>query len=235
MPTTNPSGFVTDADLIAAYPVFADDAWKVVVTSSADDTYVISVDDVPYSFGPSVGATITEIRDGLIAAMGPTIQGLFESVAEGTSAILIVSSVDNFSLNVLTSPDSLIATVEDGFSPADRECALALTRCLICASTWGCNTWRGHLASTVHYLKLWGKSRNAAGVGPTGQTTSMTQGPFSQSWGVTTPGNADDAWWSSTPEGQQFLSIRRSLGTFARGMVMGAGCFRGGGRRHGGY
>lgn len=223
---TNPSSFVTDAELIAAYPVFADDAWKVVVTSSADDTYTITIDGVDYSFGPTVAETITGIRDGLIAAMDPTFQGLFESTAEGSSSILILSNVDNFSLNLLTSPDSLIATVEDGFSPADRQCALDLTKCMICASTWGCNTWRGHLAATVHYLRLWGRSRSSSGTGPTGQTTAMRQGPFSQSWGVTTPSNADDAWWASTPEGQQFLSIRRSLGSFAFGMTMGSGCHR---------
>lgn len=226
MPATDPSSFVTDADLIAAYPVFADDAWKVTVTSSADDTYVVTVAGVDYSHGPTSGETIVEIRDGLLVPMSPTLQGLFLATGEGTNAISIISEVPDFSLNVLTSPATLIATVESGFSPADRQCALDLTKCLICASTWGCNTWRGHLAATVHYLKLWGRSRESAGTGPTGQTTSMTQGPYSQSWGVTTPSNAGDAWWSLTPEGNQFLSIRRSLGTFARGMVMGAGCLR---------
>lgn len=217
----NPSAFVTDDELIAAYPVFADDAWRVTVTSSADATYTVTVDGTGYPHGPTVGETITEIRDGLTAAMGPAIQGLFETAPEMANAILIVGTVDNFSLDVTTTPDSLIATVEAGVSPVDRQCALDLTKCLICASTWGCNTWRGHLAATVHYLKTWGKGRASAGITPSGQTTSMTQGPFSQSWAVTPPANSSDAWWASTPEGQQFLTIRSSLGTFARGMVMG--------------
>lgn len=223
---TNPSAFVTDDELIAAYPVFADDAWRVTVTSSADDTYTVTADGTGYSHGPTVGETITEIRDGLEVVMGPTIQGLFEVAPEGSNALFLLATIDNFSLNVLTSPDSLIATVEAGVSPADRQCALDLIKCLICASTWGCNTWRGHLAATVHYLKMWGQGKTSAGVTPSGQTTSMTQGPFSQSWAVTAPGNTSDAWWSATPEGQQFLAIRNSLGTFARGMVMGGRCLR---------
>lgn len=224
--TTNPRAFVTDDELIAAYPVFADDAWRVTVTSSADDTYTVTVADVAYPYGPTVGETVTQIRDGLQALMEPPIQGLFDVAPEGVSALLLVSEVEDFSLNVLTSPASLIATVEAGISPADRECALELTKCLICASTWGCNTWRGHLAATAHYLKSWGRDRSSSGVTPSGQTTSMTQGPFSQSWAVTAPTSMTDAWWASTPEGQQFLSIRNSLGTFARGMVMGMGCRR---------
>lgn len=226
MPATDPNSFVTDEELIAAYPVFADDKWKVTVTSSADALYKVIVDAVTYGHGPTVGETIEEIRDGLLVAMAPTVQGLFVATGEGTNAIQIVSNVPDFSLDVTTDPATLIATVLAGFSPADRQCALDLAKCLICPSTWGCNTWRGHLAATVHYLKLWSRSRNTQGTGQTGQTTSMTQGPYSQSWGVTTPGNTTDAWWSLTPEGQQYLTIRASLGTFARGMVMGMGCRR---------
>lgn len=226
MPTTDPSSFVTDADLLAAYPVFADDAWKVTVTSSADDTYTVTAGGTPFPHGPTVGESILNIRDGLLAAMAPTIQGLFETAADGTNAILMVSTVDNFPLDVSTDPATLFATVQSGVSPADRQCALDLTKCLICDTTWGCNTWRGHLSATVHYLKLWGRSRETSGTGPTGQTTSMGQGPYSQSWGVVMAANTSEAWWSMTPEGQQYLAIRNSLGTFARGMVMGMGCQR---------
>jgi hypothetical protein len=238
--TTNPNAFVTDDELIAAYPVFADDAWRVTVTSSADDTYTATVAGVDYSHGPTTGETTTEIRDGLLAAMAPTVQGLFESTADGVAALIMLSAVPNYSLNVLTDPASLIATVESGVAPADRQCALDLTKCLICPEKWGCNTWRAHLAATVHYLKMWGRSKGSAGATPGGQTTGMTQGPFSQSWATTQPKNGDDAWWSTTPEGQQFLAIRASLGTFARGMIMGAGCRRGvglgrGGRAYRGY
>ncbi len=226
MPTTNPNAFVTDADLIAAYPVFADDAWKVVVTSSADATYTVNVGATPFVHGPTVGESIMNIRDGLLVAMGPTIQGLFETAADGTNALLMVATVDNFSLNVTTDPSTLFATVESGVSPVDRQCALDLMECVICQSTWGCNTWRGHLAATVHYLKLWERSRASSGQGLTGQTTSMGQGPYSQSWAVSNPTNASDGWWAMTPEGTQFLSMRNSLGSFAFGMTMGMGCRR---------
>lgn len=226
MPTPNPNDYVTDAELIAAYPVFADDKWSVTVTSSADALYKVIVDLVTYGHGPTVGETIEEIRDGLLTAMAPTIQGLFVATGEGTNVIQIVSNVPDYSLNVTTDPATLIAAVLAGIAPADRQCALDLMQCVVCPATWGCNTWRGHLAATVHYLKLWQRSRNSQGTGQTGQVTQHVQGPYSTTWGVTTPSSTTDAWWSTTPEGQQFLAMRASLGTFARGMVMGMGCQR---------
>lgn len=219
MPAVDQYSFVTDDELIDAYPTFADDAWTITVTGSADDTYVVTVDGTPYSHGPTVGESITQIRDGLVAAMGPTIQGLFLVTAEGSNRMLLVSEVANYSLNVLTSPSSIIATAD--YTPADRQCALDIMECSFGAAIWGCKLWRGHLVATVHYLKTWGRGRRTATQGPTGQVTSHTQGPFSTSFSTITPGNMDDAFWSTTPEGMQYLALRNSLGSTAFGMRMG--------------
>ncbi len=221
MPAADPTAFATDADLVQFYPVFADVEWEVYVTDDADDTYTVTVAGVGYDF-VAVAETIESIRDGLLAAMVAGA-GVFASVGVNTNAIMISGIVPGFSLNVTVDPVTLLAIT--AFSPEIRTCFLDLTECKFCADVWDCHLWMGHLYATVHSLKMWTQSKETATVGPSGQITSMTQGPFSIAFGQNNQGQSgSDSWWNSTPEGQQYLALRDSLGSVAFGIEMGASC-----------
>lgn len=221
MPATDPTAFATDADLIQLYPVFADTEWEVYVTDDADDTYTVTVAGVAYDF-VAVAETVTSIRDGLLAAMAAG-SGVFTVVGVDGNAIMISGIVPGFSLNVTVSPATLQA--QAAFTPAIRTCYLDLTECNFDEDTWDCFLWRGHILATVHWLKMWAQSKAVVTPGPSGQITSMTQGPFSIGFGFNTSGqSSSDTWWASTPEGQQYLALRDSLGSVAFGIQMGAAC-----------
>ncbi len=220
MPSSDPNEFATDADLVQLYPVFADSSWTVWVTDSADDTYTVTVLGTGYSYVAS-GDTIAAIRDALIAPMTPSA-GLFTAAPNGTNAIGIAAVVPGTSLDVEVSPATLFATTQ--FSPTIRDCYLTLARCHFCADVWGCHLWRGHVLATAHMLKMWAQSKDAATHGPSGQITSMTQGPFSIGYGQSSTDSSSDSWWTSTPEGAQYLALRDSLGSVAFGITMGGTC-----------
>lgn len=221
MPATDPTAFATDADLVLLYPVFADVEWEVYVTDDADDTYTVTVAGVAYDF-VAVAETIESIRDGLLAAMVAGA-GVFASVGVNTNAIMISGVVPGFSLNVTVDPVTLQAKA--AFTPDIRTCILDLTECYFCADVWDCHLWMGHLLATAHRLKMWAQSKEIATSGPSGQITSMTQGPFSIGFGSNTKGqDGSDSWWNSTPEGAQYLALRDSLGSVAFGIEMGASC-----------
>lgn len=224
MPATDPSSFATDADLLLQYPVFADTQWQVIVRDDSDDTYTVTVAGVDYSF-VAVGETIESIRDGLLAALVAGV-GFFSSTPVNTNAIDLVSSVPGFSLAVETSPASLAAVVgPPGFTPELRTCYLELTKCYFDEEIWGCCLFQGHTAATAHMLKLWSSSKGTSGATPTGQTTSMTQGPYSQSWSTTSnTTTGSDGWWGLTPEGMSYIALRDSLGSVAFSPASGMDC-----------
>lgn len=220
MPAPDPNSFATDEQLLLLYPVFADDEWTVTVTGSADGTYSVTVLGVGYDF-VAVSNTIEEIRDGLVSSLSAS--GAFETTIEDDNRFLIVAEVSGTSLDVQVSPATLIATTQ--FPPSTRECFLTLSQCHFCVETWGCHLWRGHLAATAHMLKMWSESKDVASGTPTGMVTSMRQGPFSISWGQNTNGmDGSDSWWMGTPEGQQYIALRDSLGSVAFGIPMGGSC-----------
>lgn len=79
--------------------------WSVTVTSSADDTYTLTILGIDYDFVAS-SSTVTEIRDGLLAVIG-TPTGL-TAVAVSTDAIQVVSSIAGQQLVVMSVPASLV-------------------------------------------------------------------------------------------------------------------------------
>lgn len=112
--------------------------------------------------------------------------------------------------------------------PDVRSSYLELTQCDFNACVWGCKLWRGHLALTIHNLKMWSQSQGSGTTPtPTGSITSLTQGPYSASFAVATPGDSGDEWLSSTPEGKQYLALRKSLGPVPRPLRAARSC-RGG-------
>lgn len=78
--------------------------WLVTVTSSADDTYTITVLGADFDF-VAVGETITAIRDGLLTAIG--IPTGWTATAVGTAQIQIDSTITGQRLLPATSPASL--------------------------------------------------------------------------------------------------------------------------------
>jgi hypothetical protein len=100
--------------------------------------------------------------------------------------------------------------------------ALEFAGCLVC--NWGCSTWAACAAAAVHWLKMWGQGQSTIG-GPSGAVASMTQGPFSVSFAQAQLSSGSDGWWSSTPEGAQFLFLRRQQGPRPIALQGGASCF----------
>lgn len=95
-----------------AIPVTADsfifgalEQWLIAVTVPADDTYTLTILSIDYTFVAS-GATITEIRDGLLTAIGTQVE--FSASAVSTGAIQIASLVAGQQLIVKSVPASLV-------------------------------------------------------------------------------------------------------------------------------
>lgn len=85
--------------------------WLVTVTDDADDTYTITVLGTPYDFVAS-GDTTTDIRDGLLTAIG-TPTG-WTATAVGTAQIQIDSTVEGQRLFPATAPATMTLALVNG-------------------------------------------------------------------------------------------------------------------------
>lgn len=77
----------------------------VRVTDNADGLYRLTILAITYSF-TAVSASITAIRDGLLAAIGTP--GTFTAVVSGANGILLVGATAGVDLAVIPEPKTLI-------------------------------------------------------------------------------------------------------------------------------
>lgn len=231
----NPNACPTEAEILALYPVFAVtpytqgfNAFTVTVVSAAVGPYILTIDQVPFVYSAVGGDTVTIVRDMLIAVITATPNPNYIATASGIDAIVLTSLVDGRGLTVATNggPGGTEMTVAETTALVTTDIfhqALAFAECLVC--DWGCNTFNGCLSAAVHWLKLW-RAGQTATPGATGQVTSMTQGPFSVSFATTamSAASSSDSWWQGTPEGQQFLFLRKQIGPKPISLMSGQAC-----------
>ncbi|MEE9472909.1 MAG: DUF4054 domain-containing protein, partial [Acidimicrobiia bacterium] len=224
--THDPNICPTDDELLAAYPVFAAEpfatggnTWQmqVVAQSPAGSSglFLSNVDGVGYPYTADVADSIEVIRDGIQAIMDATLHIDWVVSPQATDLLNLTSAQIAIRLDVQSNlgPTGVELTLEETrpLTPAQPiHDALQAASCYVC-DTWGCSTWEACMAVAVHFLKTWNMSQDVD-PGPSGQIASMGQGPFSISWATTAANNGDDAWWSSTPEGQKYLALRRLQG-----------------------
>ena len=224
----------TEAQLLELYPVFqvspfttGFNAWTLTVTAVVAGVYVLSVDSQPSAVAAVGGEPITDIRDALLTEIGVTPHTTFIETASATDAIILTSLVDGRGLPVSSNlgPTGAEMTLDETTALTAGELihqALEFAGCMVC--DWGCSTFNGCLSAAIHWLKMWQQGQSTTG-GPSGQIASMTQGPFSVSFATSQgTGSGSDGWWGSTPEGTQFLFLRKQQGPRPIRLRGGQGC-----------
>ena len=209
----------TSEQLLELYPVFqvtpftaGFNAWTLDVVGVAAGPYLVNVDLQPSVFPAGGGESLTDIRDGLLTAIALTPHTTFIETPSGATALILTSLVEGRGLPVTTNlgPGELIHQ------------ALEFAGCIVC--DWGCNTFQGCLNAAVHWLKMWNQGQSTSG-GPAGQVVSMTQGPYSVTFAQAQLTSGSDGWWTGTPEGQQFLFLRKQQGPRPISLRGGQSCF----------
>ena len=227
----------TAAQLLELYPVFQKvpytmgfNSWTLDVIGVAAGPYLVNVDLQPSVFAAGGGESLTDIRDGLLAAIALTPHTTFIETPSGATALLLTSIVNGRGLPVTTNfgPTGAELTLDETIALTPEEIihqALEFAGCIVC--DWGCNTFMGCLNAAVHWLKMWTQGQSTTG-GPAGQVVSMTQGPYSVSFAQAQLTSGADGWWTGTAEGQQFLFLRRQNGPRPISLRAGQSCFAGG-------
>lgn len=225
----------TAAQLLELYPVFQAtpftsgfQAWTLDVVGVAAGPYLVNVDLQPSVFPAGGGESLTDIRDGLLAAIAATPHTTFIETPSGGTVILLTSIVDGRGLVVTTNlgPTGAEMTLVETTALTPGEIihqALEFASCIVC--DWGCNTFQGCLNAAVHWLKMWNDGQSTGG-GPSGQVVSMTQGPYSVSFAQSQAASGSDGWWGGSPEGQQFLFLRKQQGPRPISLRSGQACFQ---------
>lgn len=227
----------TEEQLLDLYPLFqvtpfttGFQAWTLDVVGVAAGPYLVNVDLQPSVFAAGGGETLTVIRDGLLAAIAATPHTTFIETPSGVTALILTSLVNGRGLSVTTNlgPGGTEMTLVETTPLTAGELihqALEFAGCLVC--DWGCNTFQGCLNAAVHWLKMWNQGQSTTG-GPSGQVLSMTEGPFSVSFAQSQTSSGADGWWGGTPEGGQFLFLRKQQGPRPINLQGGMSCFVGG-------
>lgn len=117
---------------------------------------------------------------------------------------------------------ALVAALDPLVTTQLIECA----DCKFDAVKWGCDLLEGSLAYVAHTMKMALAASTSTGTKvPTGQISSMSQGPVSASFAVSGAAS-EDSWMASTPEGLRFMSLRDCVATACTVNVSGGGsCF----------
>lgn len=108
---------------------------------------------------------------------------------------------------------ALYPLVHADSDPAYLAFILENSQCMFRVSKWGCHLLRGHLAYVVHSLKTKISADASTGTGAvSGDITAMSEGPVSTSFGTSASANEKDSWLATTPEGKEYISMRRLVG-----------------------
>lgn len=231
----NPNVCPTEAEILALYPVFGMspytegfNAFEADVVTAAGGPYILTIFGEAFVHNSVLGDTTTITRDALLDQMDASPSTKYLATSRSGDRILMTSLVDGQGLIVSTNggPNGTEMTLIETTPLVTTDIfhqAVAFAECLVC--DWGCNTWNGCLAAAVHWLKLW-RAGQTATPGATGQVTSMTQGPFSVSFATTamSAASSSDSWWQGTPEGQQFLFLRKQIGPRPISLMSGKAC-----------
>jgi len=223
----------TEAQLLELYPVFRVtpyttglNAWTLVVGSVAAGPYIVTVDSVPYAYPATGSETIEELRDAILAVMVAGTHTNWMASASSTDAVVMTSLVDGRGLSVASNlgPTGAEMSLAETMELTGTEVihnALSFAGCLVC--DWGCSTYDACMAAAVHWLKMWGQGQTKTG-GPSGPIASMGQGPFSVSFANNQMSSGADGWWGGSPEGANFLMLRRQQGPQFVRMRAGGRC-----------
>lgn len=224
----------TDAELLGLYPPFQTtpyasgfNAWTLDVVAVAAGPYLVNVDLQPSVF-PATGAeSTTDIRDGLLTAIAATPHTNFIETASGGTALLLTSIVNGRGLAVSSNlgPGGIEMTLIETTPLTAGDLihqALQFAGGLVC--DWGISTYQGCMSAAVHWLKMWGQGQTTTG-GPSGAIASMTQGPYSVSFSTPQMTSGSDGWWGGTPEGANFLFLRKQQGPRPINLSGGQACF----------
>ena len=90
------------------------------------------------------------------------------------------------------------------------------TKCNFDVDRWGCLYARGHSLYVAHLMSVYGVSgisAETASDGGGGPVTSQAADGVSRSYAAYTPGSASDSFLMQTKYGQEYLSLRNSVGT----------------------
>jgi hypothetical protein len=206
-----------DAYLIQLFPgvvITVREDWLVTILLASEGTYTVTLKGVPYAFEAPIGASLTEIRDGLQNELGGQ---LFAAINPVGVAGLQIEELGTGGLGLTVEgpiADSMSATLTAGgdANEALRIFWLANTLCFLppCCAFVCCpgDYTMMHAAIAAHFLFTMG-ALNSAG-GGANDFDSMKLGPAalnrgSKTWGAVSPADGDLA---KTAPGQLYLMIR---------------------------
>lgn len=225
----------TPEQLLELYPVFQTPpyasgfvVWTMDVVALGAGVYITTIASTPYVYvSDGTEADETALRDAILAVFQATPVAGWVTAASGPAGITINSTVDGVGLAVTSNlgPTGIELTLAQTTPLTPGEIilqALEFAGCMVC--DWGCSTFNACMAAAVHWLKMWGQGQST-GAGPSGQVTSMTQGPFSVSFATAQISSGSDGWWAGTPEGNQFLFLRKQQGPKPLRLRGGASCY----------
>ena len=209
--------FADDAYLVAAFPGVAQsvpERWAVTVVAAQQGPYTLTAQGAAYGFDAGLGATVTEVRDGLRTALGA--QMFAAVVSSGANAIVLQeASQGPLDLAVIGPADGTItATLINGGdgNAAGRAFWLEKVKCWLppcCLVTCKADYPLMHAALAAHYIDKFAGGATG-GSASMGQFKSMRLGPASleaaaKAWASANP--ADSALDDGGP-GSLYLSIR---------------------------
>ena len=236
-PTTCP----TAEQLLELYPVFAKppyvsgfQVWTMDVVGGGSGLYLLNILGVAYPYASDgTEPDVTAIRDAILAVLTAAPVPQWVATPDGATAIKISSTEDGLTLatssNLGPTGVELTLIASTPLTPTEVIThALEFAGCLVC--DWGCSTFDACMAAAVHWLKMWGQGQSTGG-GPSGQIASMGQGPFSVSFATGEATSGSDGWWGGSPEGSQFLFLRKQQGPRPIRLRSGSACYRGNSQR----
>ena len=228
----------TAAQLLELYPVFAKppyvtgfQVWTLDVVGLGAGLYLTNILSVAYPYASDgTEPDETALRDAILVVLTAASVPQWIATSDGATALKLSSTEDGLNLaassNLGPTGAELSLVESSTLTPSEIIThALEFADCLVC--DWGCSTFDGCIAAAVHWLKMWNQGQSAAG-GPSGQIVSMGQGPFSVSFAQSQMTSGSDGWWGGSPEGAQFLLLRRQQGPRPIRLRSGQACFQGG-------
>lgn len=209
--------FADDAYLVAAFPGVVQsvpERWAVTVLAAQEGAYTLTAQGASYGFEAELGATMTDVRDGLRAALGA--QMFAAVVSSGANAIVLQEASQGPLGLTVTGPanGTITATLINGGdgNAAGRSFWLEKVKCWLppcCLVTCKADYPLMHAALAAHYIdKFAGGS--SGGTASMGQFQSMRLGPASLEAAAKAWANANpaDAVLDDGGPGSLYLSIR---------------------------
>ncbi len=209
--------FADDAYLIGPgrFPgvvVRAPESWVVTVLAAEVGDYTVALGATEYTFPAILGASVSDIADGLLALLGASVLVAVSPTGEASIAVQGVSSAA-LDLTV-TGPavDTIEATlISGGDTNADaRAFWLEQVKCSLppcCVVTCAADYTLMHAALAAFWLYTLG---NVGGTGEgANDYTSLRLGPATKTKGKTSwSANPSDEILAALPSGQLFLWLR---------------------------